>query len=631
MYFEAKLLIFRIFAGQIPDNIRYRMKCRLAELLKRLFPTSLWTWDFTVTWIMAAATVLLFDLLWSYETTFRGMSYAATWCMLLFAATFLSFPMAFNFRKCQLLLFAVVDLLMVANLMYCRTYLTTIPLGSYLLAGNLTEFTESVTDSMRWRDLLLFIPLVWTWWLTRRPNPHRRGAALTYLLTLVAAAVPVVAVSLPYGGPVEHIRSLKKSCYKSKIPPVLYTLAGPLVEQALDEGDVITPRQRKRVDDWFAQSRAYQHFGMPADTLRRDNIIMVICESLESWVLEKSVEGQELTPFLNSVIRDSTTLYAPMTVSQVGNGRSIDGALLLLTGMYPMTNDVYSNNFYTNTYFTLPKALKEAAGARYYVLTPDKPAVWNLRNVTGAFGADTLLSRDNWVNDEMIGAPAKLSDGSFMRQTVDKMRRGEIWPVGENAFVQIVTYSGHNPFVIPDELRTVHFKEEFPRRMDGYMALARYTDSALKTLVNYVRSRPDASRTMIIIVGDHEGLANYRKEMRSKPQWASIVAKEPYVPMVVINSPRGGRVDFPIGQADVYTTALDLAGLGNYVWPGMGVSALSVDHPHVAVGSFGEMYGDVDNAAPERIDHLKRARETADVVIRFNMLDSITGSSITDK
>ncbi len=604
------------------------MKRKLADLFNRLFPTSLWTWDFTVTWLMSAVTILIFNLLWSYETTFRGMSYIPTWSTLLFAATLLAFPMAFNLRRCQLVLMFAVAVWSMANLMYCRTYLTVIPLGSYLLVGNLSEFTESVTDSMRWRDVLLFLPFVYTWWLTRRPNPHRRGAAVTYLLTLGAAALLVAVVSIPAGGPLEHIRSLKKSCYKAKIPPVLYTLAGPLIEQALAEEESITPVQRRRVNDWVDEYRKVNPYGLPQDSLRRDNIVMVICESLESWVLEKDVEGQELTPFLNSVIRDSTTLYAPHTVSQVGNGRSIDGALLLLTGMYPMVNDVYGNNYYSNSYYTLPRALKERTGdARYYVLTPDKPTVWNLRNVVSAFGADTLLSRDNWVNDEMIGAPAKLSDGSFLRQTVEKMRRGEIWPVGERAFVQVVTYSGHNPFVIPDELRTVSFRGGYPKKMEGYMALARYTDSALRGLVEYVMSRPDAGRTMIVIAGDHEGLANYRKEMRSRPEWAAIVSKEPFVPFVVINAPKGGRIDFPIGQADAYTTVMDLAGLGAYVWSGMGMSALSADHPHVAVGSFGEIYGDRDVASPDRVDHLLRAREVADIVIRFNLLDSICGAN----
>ncbi len=62
----------------------------------------------------------------------------------------------FFFRrwKLQVVTLFLLDILLIANLMYYRTYYTAIPLSSYNLIGNLADFTQSVYDSIHWYDLL---------------------------------------------------------------------------------------------------------------------------------------------------------------------------------------------------------------------------------------------------------------------------------------------------------------------------------------------------------------------------------------------------------------------------------------------------------------------------------------------
>ena len=86
---------------------------------------------------------------------------------------------------------------------------------------------------------------------------------------------------------------------------------------------------------------------------------MILAESLESWVLEQTVEGQELTPCLNRLLKDSTTIYAPYVVSQVKGGRSIDAQLMVNTGLLPIDNGVYSLKYPHSTYPSLARAMKQ--------------------------------------------------------------------------------------------------------------------------------------------------------------------------------------------------------------------------------------------------------------------------------
>ena len=98
---------------------------------------------------------ILFDILWCIPTTFASLSTVECYTTKLIATFILLIPYAF-FRmwKTETFIMLLLDFLLIANLMYFRTYYTAIPLNSYGLSGNLADFTGSVIDSLRWYDSL---------------------------------------------------------------------------------------------------------------------------------------------------------------------------------------------------------------------------------------------------------------------------------------------------------------------------------------------------------------------------------------------------------------------------------------------------------------------------------------------
>lgn len=85
--------------------------------------------------------------------------------------------------------------------------------------------------------------------------------------------------------------------------------------------------------------------------------------------------------------------------------------------------------------------------------------------------------------------------------------------------MQLVTYSGHAPFKLPEELKEIHFSPAIPQKMNDYMTTARYTDKAIGKFVEYLKTLPQYDETLIVITGDHEGLATYREELCNAPGW----------------------------------------------------------------------------------------------------------------
>lgn len=591
---------------------------------RQIFSPNLWTpvtKIFTNVWFFK---FILFDIIWCLQTTFTPFSSAALYCNTILVTLVLALPYVLLRRRwLQIVMMLVLDGLLISNLMYSRTYNSVIPLESYLLAGNLSDFMASVVDSMRWIDLLFPISTLIAGFWVRRYAPEARLAwrrVVHYMAIIIAVGAICGLLLVPKGGFSKTIDDMQSANYYSCVTPE-YTFFGSLLYDAMHTDAPCTPQIQEEVKTWFALQPNY--VPLSDSISERKNLVVVLCESLESWVIGLRMEGKEITPNLNRAIADTQTLYAPNTLTQVKGGRSIDCQLLLNAGLLPLRSGCYAMKYTGNNFHTLTKAMASAYKTHSYLLTVDKPVTWNQAQVAKAFGIDTLLSKDSWRLDEKVGSRKKLGDVSFMRQAVEKMKTGEIWKRGEHVYLQFVTYSGHNPFILPDNLKRIQLKGNYPRKMLDYMTMANYTDHAVGILLQYLKSRPDWHETMVVIVGDHEGLAADRADIRRSAEGRRVVSASQFTPFIVLNSPVTMRYDGILGQVDMYPTILNLMHLDNYYWRGMGQSILDKRKVAVAVGSQMNIEGDVSHASKVEINRLTQAHTIADWVIRYNMEQSL--------
>lgn len=592
--------------------------------IRQIFSPNLWTpvtKIFTNIWFFK---FILFDIIWCLQTTFTPFSSAALYFNTILVTLVLALPyVVIRRRWVQIVMMLVLDGLLISNLMYSRTYNSVIPLESYLLAGNLSDFMASVVDSMRWIDLLFPISTLIAGFWVRRYAPEARLAwrrVVHYMAIIIAVGAICGLLLVPKGGFSKTIDDMQSANYYSCVTPE-YTFFGSLLYDAMHTDAPCTPQIQEEVKTWFALQPNY--VPLSDSISERKNLVVVLCESLESWVIGLRMEGKEITPNLNRAIADTQTLYAPNTLTQVKGGRSIDCQLLLNAGLLPLRSGCYAMKYTGNNYHTLTKAMASTYNSRSYLLTVDKPVTWNQAQVAKAFGIDTLLSKDSWRLDEKVGSRKKLGDVSFMRQAVEKMKTGEIWKRGEHVYLQFVTYSGHNPFILPDNLKRIQLKGNYPRKMLDYMTMANYTDHAIGILLQYLKSRPDWHETMVVIVGDHEGLAADRADIRRSAEGRRVVSASQFTPFIVLNSPVTMHYDGILGQVDMYPTILNLMHLDNYYWRGMGQSILDKRKVAVAVGSQMNIEGDVSHASKVEINRLTQAYTIADWVIRYNMEQSL--------
>lgn len=491
-----------------------------------MFPEALWTRRFLVAWIGCLLTVVAFDLMWCLPTNPRALAYAGTYINGILLATVLALPAVASRRQWpQLVVLLLADCVLAANLMYGAAFYSSIPLGAYPSVASVLDFTGAVGTRFSWWYLVLPAIAVATFLLMQPADEadEPRPNIIFYTLTLGALALLAGFVAMACGGMARHVARLRSS-YNGIVAPVVYTIPGVLIAESLEVPDSISPEQQKYVASWGRNHVAMRSaMGEPADTMaRRDNLVIIFWESLESWPIGMKVEGKELTPNLNRMLRDSAmrSFYAPRVLSQA----------------------------------------------------------------------------------------------------IAKMQRGEVWPDGEKAYVQINTLSGHAPFKIPAELQTISLDGGYPARLRDYMTAVHYTDQAVGRLLDYLRQRPDWNRTMVVVTGDHEALSHWRSALRSDASGARMINPEEYVPLIVLNAPIAGRRAAVMGQIDIYPTLLDQMGL-DYGWRGMGFSAVAERSPAFAVSHRGRIVGDTSGFGSNVARHVEDALTVSDLILRHDLLE----------
>lgn len=576
--------------------------------------------------------LMWFDVSWCAASTFRSFSMAETYLSATLVVLMLLLPLVvWRMERTTWVVAVLMDVLLVCNLMYFRTYYTAIPPDSYLLVGNLKDFTDSVWGSLKTTDALFpistFVAALLRWRRRGQTSRLRHSILMRrYAVATALTAAALLTLTWAKGGFRAAYESMQGSYTHTCVTP-MYTVFGTFYYDCIRDAETFTPEVERQIEAWMAADRSDRMMAN-ADTLMPDSVvrrhgIIILAESLESWVLERTVEGQELTPRLNALLRDSQTIYAPHILSQVKGGRSIDAQLMINTGLLPIESGAYSLKYPHTTYPSLVRAMKEAYGAeavRAYVLTGDKPMVWNQAVIEPVFGYDSLISKASFVNDEPVGPRYRpqIGDVSLMRQIADKIVRGEAWDARRHMLLQCVTYSGHFPFALPERLREVHFSDRFPERMRDYMATARYTDRAIGLFIDRLKAEGIYDSTLIIITGDHEGLGEMRRAWCESAGGRGIVSERPMVPLIILNAPRGMRIEAVGGQIDLYPTLLRLFSLKRYAWRGMGRSLTDPRRPPVAVDPHGRVYGLADSVSAPALQRMKEAWPVSDAIIRYD-------------
>lgn len=284
-----------------------------------------------------------------------------------------------------------------------------------------------------------------------------------------------------------------------------------------------------------------EYFGM----LKGKNLIAIQVESLENFVINKKVYGQEITPTLNKLL--SGSLYFDNIYEQNNSGTSSDCDLMVNTSIFPIRATSTFPTYPWTQYNSLQNILNNE-GYTTISTHAELPGSWNWAEPHKSFGADKLWDINEFNIDEVIGPG--LSDESYLKQIADKIK-SENQPF----YTFIATLTSHGPFEMPEDKKLLNLPKELDDNMlGGYFQSVRYADEAIKLFIEELEKNGQLDNTVLMIYGDHGGVHKfYEEEIKDAPlneNWWQENDKK--IPFIIYNkdlkattiSKVGGQVDF---------------------------------------------------------------------------------------
>lgn len=313
------------------------------------------------------------------------------------------------------------------------------------------------------------------------------------------------------------------------------------------------------------------------------NVLMMQLESFQDFLIDRQVNGQEVTPFLNRLRKES--LYAS-ALDQTAAGSTSDTMFVMLNSLQPPSGGPFCFLFPTNETRALPRILDERGYSSLHVM-PFDGAFWNTRVMADHFGFQRqLFSADlpPAQRGEEIGWG--LSDAALFQRLVPILANTK-----QPNFCYVTTTMMHFPFV---ELRPHQKLLKLPPELEGtmagrYLQLARFRDSSLELLVKEMQRKGLWESTVLVLCGDHRcRMPAVEYSRLGIPEPEPIRFRVP----LLIHLPRAGQgLEFPaqVGQLDVAPTLLQLLGIDDAGQVFLGRNALAGQH------ASGSVYGYISN------------------------------------
>ena len=241
--------------------------------------------------------------------------------------------------------------------------------------------------------------------------------------------------------------------------------------------------------------------------LEQKNIIILQLESIQEFVVNKEINGKQITPNLNKFLNENIEIQ---NMNMQSYSSTADSEHSTITSIYPMENGMSFSKYFTNDYDDLFKIFKDKNYHTSY-MHGNYPYFWNRGNVYGRLNLDDLVLMEQF-NDTSEIINGYLSDELLYNQAVDKLKYYE-----KPFITYIVSASSHTGFTLDGlkdrskiNIDVGKYKNTF---FGNYLESVNYADYAFGIFIDELKKQGLYEDTAILVFGDHNGMNMYNEEM----------------------------------------------------------------------------------------------------------------------
>ncbi len=313
------------------------------------------------------------------------------------------------------------------------------------------------------------------------------------------------------------------------------------------------------------------------------NVIYVSLESFQNFMIDYKIDGQEVTPFLNSLAHDNNTFYFDNFYHQTGQGKTSDAEFLMENSLYPMSQGAVFINKAQNTYQAAPAILK-GYGYNSAVFHGNYKTFWNRNVMYKALGYDQFFDAEYY---DMSGNNVKnygMKDIPYFKESMPILEK-----MKQPFYTKFITLSNHFPFEMDQGDTTFPAGDFGDSVVNNYFQSAHYMDDALREFFDALKADGLYDKTVIVLYGDHYGISENHNEAMKKVLGVeqitpTINAQLQEVPLFIhVPGVQGGVQHQYGGEVDVRPTLLHLLGIDTKDYMEFGSDLLSPQHRNWAL------------------------------------------------
>ncbi|WLR43937.1 LTA synthase family protein [Bacillus carboniphilus] len=465
-----------------------------------------------------------------------------------------------------------MTIILLANMVFYRFYNDFLTIPVLFQTSNLGDLGSSIQELFNWTDILIFADIVFLAWLMKKPSFQSVSKATRKERTayfLMAVAVFFFNLGL---AETERPQLLSRSFDREMLVKNIgaynfhiydaFLQSKTSAQRALADSNSLV-----EIENYLNANEVEPNQDMNGIAEDR-NVIVISFESVQSFVMNETINGEEITPFLNDFAKES--FYFENFYHQTGQGKTSDSEFLLGNSLYPLgRGSVFFTNA-TNEYNASPEILKNSG---YYtsVFHANNKTFWNRDVMYDSFGYDKFNSVTEFdvieEGEDQNTIGWGLNDIDFFQQSIDMLKEQP-----QPFYSKYITLTNHYPFHLPEESKFIdEFEtEDDDKIVERYFPTVRYTDEAIKQFVDSLKDEGLYENSIIVIYGDHYGISeNHNTAM------AEFLGKEeitPYdtvqlqrVPMLIhipgVTDQNPQVISEPTGQIDLKPTIMNLLGL----------------------------------------------------------------------
>nr|WP_138494023.1 LTA synthase family protein [Paenibacillus pinistramenti] len=299
-----------------------------------------------------------------------------------------------------------------------------------------------------------------------------------------------------------------------------------------------------------------------AGVAKGKNVIIIQLEAFQNFLINLKIDGQEITPNMNALVKD--TYYFPHFFQQVGQGNTADAEFVVNTSLYVPPNGAASEVYADKVLPSMPKTFA-ANGYRTATFHTNSVIFWNRDQLYKALGWEKYYDNTFFGDSDPVAFGS--SDEVLYAKTAEELAKYQ--QEGQPFYAQIISMSGHHPFRIPE----AKYKMELPDRFKGtlvgdYIQSQNYADYALGQFIQELKANGVWDNSVIVLYGDHQGLPVYslnnaeQKLMKEIYGRTYSVPDMMNIPLVMSIPGEGAKVLEQVGgQSDIYPTIANLIGV----------------------------------------------------------------------